>query len=66
MDMTLKSRVKVKYSKNCHTANNKTQFWIIDGMCSYLAQQLLMMCRLKRWYKIADMTLWSKAKVTHT
>ena len=44
----------------------QTPLWCIDEMCSYLAQQLRMMYRLKRMMyrlkrrsQIADMTLWS-------
>ena len=44
----------------------QTPFWCIHGMCSYLAQQLRMMCRFKRMFQIADMTLWSKVKDTQT
>ena len=44
----------------------QTPLRCINGMCSYLAQQLRLMCRLKRWFQIADMTLWSKVKITHT
>ena len=44
----------------------QTSLWGIDGMCSYLAKQVRMMCRLKRRFQIDDMTLWSKIKDTHT
>ena len=44
----------------------QTPLWCIDGMCSYLAQQLHLMCRLKCMFQIVDMTLWSKVKVTKT
>ena len=44
----------------------QTPLWCIDGMCSYLAQQLHLMCRLKSDLQIVDMTLRSKVKVTNT
>ena len=44
----------------------QTPLWCIDGMCSYLAQQMPLMCRLKCMFQIVDMTLWSKVKVTNT
>ena len=51
--MTLKSMVKVKYSlKTVTLLIIQTPLWCIDGLCSYLAQQLRMMCLLKQ--KISD------------
>ena len=40
----------------------QTPLWCIDGMCSYLAQQLRMMCRLKQRFQIADMTLCQRSR----
>ena len=65
--MTLKSRVKVKYSyKSVTLLIIQTPLWCIDGMCSYLSQQLHMMCKLKQRFQIADLTFSSNVKVTHT
>ena len=36
--------------------------WCIYGMCSYLEQLLRMMCRLKRRFQIADMTLYQRSR----
>ena len=44
----------------------QTPLWCIDGMCSYSAHQLHLMCRLKCILQIVDMTLGSKVKVTNT
>ena len=78
MDMTLKSRVseygydlEIKgqsqiFLKTVKLLIIQTPLWCIDGMCSNLAQQLCMMCRLKQRFQVADMTLWSMVKVTHT
>ena len=40
----------------------QTPLWCIDAMCSYLAQQLRMTCRLKRRFQIADMTLCQRSR----
>ena len=78
MDMTLKSRVS-EYGYDLEIMGQsqiflktvtlliiQTPLWCIDGMCSNLAQQLRMMCRLKQRFQIADLTLWSMVKVTNT
>ena len=66
MDMTLQSMVKVKNSLSVTLLIIQIPLWCIDEMCFNLAQQLRMMCRLKQRFQIADMTLLSLVKVTHT
>ena len=64
-DLKIKGQTQI-FLKTVTLLKVQTPLWYIHGMCSYLAKQLRLMCILKRRFQIADMTLWSKVKVTHT
>ena len=52
--------------KICHMVRNMNSSFIVDGWRSYLAQELLLVCRLQRRFQITDMTFVSISNIQYT